>query len=192
MQQPGKYAVLNKIGVSLVTVLFLLVGIFGFLFYGDDVAPMVINSLPEDDRYVVVIKVFLVAQIVFTYPLQMFPVILLAEEALIHPDSNPYWHETKRAAIRVVLVGFTALIATSLPFFSLVSSLMGALASSMSGFIFPALIYTKIFWAQISRPKLALHGTIVVLGCAAAIISSYYVVANIVACLNGSAAPGSC
>jgi proton-coupled amino acid transporter len=83
----------------------------------------------------------------FTYPLQIFPVFEVSERILTSFVKPPL---VLLALWRILLIAVTGLVAYFLPFFGLISGLIGALGSTALAFILPAIFHVKIFYREIS------------------------------------------
>ncbi|XP_041476594.1 proton-coupled amino acid transporter 1-like isoform X1 [Lytechinus variegatus] len=79
------YPLLLHINVTFFTLLMASIGIMGYLYYGKDVEQMIIWSLPLQDPLTIAVNVTLVIAIVFTYPLQVFPIVEIMEQLIFAP-----------------------------------------------------------------------------------------------------------
>lgn len=83
------YPLLLHINVTFFTLLMASIGIMGYLFYGADVQQMIIWSLPLQDPLTIAVNVTLIIAIVFTYPLQVFPIVEIMEQLIFAPGE--FW-----------------------------------------------------------------------------------------------------
>ncbi|XP_070540530.1 uncharacterized protein [Ptychodera flava] len=60
-------------------------GILGYIHFGENVDQIITENLPSQNAVVLVVKVLLCVGIMFTYPIQMFPVIEIFEGLLFAP-----------------------------------------------------------------------------------------------------------
>ncbi|KAF5271051.1 hypothetical protein FQR65_LT00470 [Abscondita terminalis] len=143
MKKPKQFnrnlGVLN-IGMTVVTILFCLTGIFGYLKYGGDIKGSVTLNLPKDEILAQSVKAIITLAILLTFALQffvaieiMFPVV----ENSLGPFSRPTLVEiTFRTAFVLVIFGLAELI----PFLDLFISLLGAFCSTAIALIFPPVL----------------------------------------------------
>ncbi|KAJ8919913.1 hypothetical protein NQ315_006442 [Exocentrus adspersus] len=123
MREPNKFkkplGVLN-IGMTIVTTLYIVVGMLGYLKYG----PEIIISM----------------SILFTYALQFYiavDIIWPNLQAFLGPVKYPVLAES---ALRAFLVLVTFILAEAIPFLGLFISLVGAVSSSALALLFPPIL----------------------------------------------------
>ena len=68
--------------VVMVTGMVSSIGILGYLHYGTDVQEVILWNLPSDSIIVLVLYAVIVLGVLFTFPLQNFPVIEICENFL--------------------------------------------------------------------------------------------------------------
>ncbi|XP_037906525.1 proton-coupled amino acid transporter-like protein CG1139 isoform X1 [Hermetia illucens] len=144
MQNPKKFngwlGVLS-IGIAIVTILYVIIGFFGYLKYGDAALGSVTLNIPQDQVLAVIIKALFSVAVYFSYALQGYvPVEIIWKNYIQkkHPDiKHPVVCEY---GVRVVVVIVTFLLAVLIPRLGLFISLFGALCLSMLGLLFPAVM----------------------------------------------------
>ncbi len=57
------------------TPLIILVGITGYMAFGDEIKYLIIFNLPQDKDFYIMIKVMFVIVVAFTYPLKIYPMV---------------------------------------------------------------------------------------------------------------------
>jgi len=88
----------------------------------------------------------LIIAIMATYPLQLFVVTDICEEAMFKPGRlSTRFKLLKQVVFRCGLVLLAAGVAVAIPNFGLLIGLIGALGSSALQFIFPAMFHLRIF-----------------------------------------------
>ncbi|EMS57613.1 hypothetical protein TRIUR3_07065 [Triticum urartu] len=116
-----------------------LMGIVGYLMYGDTLKSQITLNVPSAS---VAAKVAIYTTLVnplAKYALVVAPVAEAAEGALGVGKSAPF-----RALVRTVLVVGTAVVALAVPFFADVVGLTGALLSCTATMLLPCLCYLKV------------------------------------------------
>eukprot|EP00808_Paulinella_micropora_P012989 g5699.t1 len=130
--------------------LFGLVGMVGFVTFGNETEGDVTNNLEQvlDHSLVLALKAALLVALLGIYPLMLFPVT----EAFDPSPDQPYtlWPRLAWFLIRVLFVAFTCIIGEVMPFFGLVTSLLGALSVSVIVFIFPVVTHLRLRWDVMS------------------------------------------
>nr|XP_029715231.1 proton-coupled amino acid transporter-like protein pathetic isoform X1 [Aedes albopictus] len=141
----GCPGVLN-IGMSVVVVLYALVGFLGYLKYGEDTKGSVTLNLPVEDILAQLVKIMIAVAIFLTYSLQFYVPI-----EIIWKNVQHNFNEHKNAAeygIRIGLVAITVFIAAALPNIGPFVTLIGAVCLSTLGMMFPAVIELVTFYEK--------------------------------------------
>ncbi|KNC46617.1 amino Acid/Auxin Permease family [Thecamonas trahens ATCC 50062] len=164
--------------VSTVLVIYTAFGLFGYLFFGSATKAVITLNLPHS-VLVTVVKIALCVVLTCTFPIQLFPVTCVMEEALLSSRKlrPTYWLEQN--ALRAVEVIIISGVAIAIPLFGLFSSLMGAFSVSAVVFILPTLFYLKLFWAELTTWDKILNGSIFVLGAVGSVVATVFDVAEI-------------
>eukprot|EP01094_Clydonella_sp_ATCC50884_P004338 TRINITY_DN13368_c0_g1_i1.p1 TRINITY_DN13368_c0_g1~~TRINITY_DN13368_c0_g1_i1.p1 ORF type:complete len:481 (-),score=173.12 TRINITY_DN13368_c0_g1_i1:343-1665(-) len=144
MKKPSHYPYVLDMGYFCVALMVIAFGTIGYLGYGESVSDEITLSLPGGVVSAGV-KALLILAIFSTYPVQLFPIIALAEGAVLGRFLASRWIEWYRNAVRTGLVALTVVLALSIPRFSLFVSLVGAIGGSMMAFILPSLFYIAMF-----------------------------------------------
>lgn len=118
-------------------------GFFGYLFgYGK--CDIITNCLPQNWLSILV-QIFLVITLFFTFPVTLFPATELVEDYLM-PETKPMtWRETKRFALRTSQIGLAVMVAIAIPNLAIFTSLIGALFVTTIGFVIPPILYVMHF-----------------------------------------------
>eukprot|EP00211_Chloroparvula_japonica_P001874 CAMPEP_0119129034 /NCGR_PEP_ID=MMETSP1310-20130426/6953_1 /TAXON_ID=464262 /ORGANISM="Genus nov. species nov., Strain RCC2339" /LENGTH=483 /DNA_ID=CAMNT_0007119433 /DNA_START=170 /DNA_END=1621 /DNA_ORIENTATION=+ len=146
-----------------------IVGIFGYLTFGDDTNQIVTLNL-EQSPLVYVIQVTLMLAIFFTIPLITFPAGETIEMNIfgeththnVPGQKGPIFNSMRRNAITLITLAIVALIAFFVPQFGLVGGFVGALCGSSLSFIFPIVVYYCVF--EVTVPRLIFHSLIFLFG----------------------------
>ncbi|XP_034255640.1 proton-coupled amino acid transporter-like protein pathetic isoform X2 [Thrips palmi] len=139
----GCPSVLNT-GMAIVVSLYVCVGFFGYLKYGDITQGSITLNLPHDPLAQSV-KVMIALAIFLTYSLQFYVPMEILRKGIIdvhfrkHPVATEY-------VMRVLLVCATVGIAIAIPMLGPFISLVGAVCLSTLGLMFPAVIEVVTFW----------------------------------------------
>lgn len=132
------------IAMSIVVSLFMLVGFFGYLKFGDDARGSITLNLP-DDWLAEIVKGFVALAILFSYGLQLtasVDVVWKRVENKFKPENQ----ERAYYIVRSFMIAGTVLLAIAVPQLAPVISLIGAVGFSMCGFFYPAIVETVIYW----------------------------------------------
>lgn len=157
-----------SIGMQIVTVLYCIIGFFGYLKFGENIASTVTNNLPSKVIYDIVRLMFAVS-VFLSYPLQMFVPInilwptfqsklplkwqkmeifnVIYRGSLVMFSCEFYtdilYFNTK---IIIIISFLSVLVASFVPHLDLVISLVGAFCSSSIAVLFPPVIHYAAFW----------------------------------------------
>lgn len=151
MKQPsafgGLVGVLNT-AMVVVACLYIGMGFFGFLKYGDQVKGNIAFNLPEGGVNTTVKLVFAIA-IFMSYPLQMYVPVSMIWPKMVHKLDLVHGSEKYDlidCGFRILMVTGTFFAAAVVPRLDLCISLVGAFCSSCLAWIFPPLFHTLTFW----------------------------------------------
>jgi proton-coupled amino acid transporter len=143
MRKPSDFrrpiGVLN-VGMSVVTMLYILIGSLSYLKYGDDIKGSVTLNLPEGDILAQSVKIIISLGILLTYALQFYIAVEIMYPNLqnwLGPFKYPVFAEL---TFRSVLVLITFIMAEAIPFLNLFISLVGAVSSSTLALLFPPIL----------------------------------------------------
>lgn len=140
----GKLGILN-IAMAIVVLLYGVIGLFGYLKYGDIVKGSVTLNLPDSEIPAQVVKVLYAVAILFSYGLQFY-----IPTSIIWPsieEKVPKGMENAaQNSFRVVTVVCTVIVAIAVPNLGPIISLVGAVCFSTLGLFCPAVIETVTYW----------------------------------------------
>jgi len=134
------------IAMTIVVTLFVLVGIFGYLKYGDTVHGSITLDLPGD-ALAECVKGLVALAILFSYGLQLtasMEVVWSRVESRFSKENS----ERGYYIVRSIMIIGTVILAIAVPKLAPVISLIGAVGFSMCGFFFPAIVETVIMWEE--------------------------------------------
>ncbi|KAH0948889.1 hypothetical protein HN011_005914 [Eciton burchellii] len=143
----GGYCGVLNIGMSVIVVLYIAMGFFGYLKYGDQAAGSVTFNLPQDEAMAQSIKIMFAIAIFITYALQAYvPVEIIWNTYLDHRIQNRkiLWEYVCRTLVTLA----TFVLAIAIPRLGLFISLFGALCLSALGIAFPAIIEICVQWPE--------------------------------------------
>ncbi|KAK3923365.1 Proton-coupled amino acid transporter-like protein [Frankliniella fusca] len=191
----GRFGVLNRAMVPIV-VLFICLGLFGYLQFGDDVKASITLSLPQDDNWAKSVRIMMAFAMFVSHGLMNYvnfdtiwnkTLLPRCEDKKYSPKVIILYEYLVRTAI--VLFHFTlGAIFTNL---SLVISLVGAFCLSMIGLTFPAMIHMATFWYSCPSRRsfvwlLIQDSGVMLLGFVALVIGTYVSVSDIVKDFNSA------
>ena len=149
MRRPQKFiglaGVLNQ-GLSVVTILYILVGFLGYLKFGNTTQANVTLNLPEDAYAAQAVQILIGLAIFCTFGLQFFICLEIAWNGL-----KGYFKKHATLAnyvLRTVMVIVAVGIAIGVPTIGPFISLIGALCFSFLGLVIPILIEIVTFWEK--------------------------------------------
>lgn len=134
------YGVLN-VGVGMHTVLFLLLGIFGYFKYGDETEGSLTLNLPTDEILAQSVLLILSFGVTLGYAIQFFiPIQIMfpsVRNVIKAADRNPFVGEI---CFRAFMVLVTFSVALAIPNLGLLISFIGAICSNSLALLFPIMI----------------------------------------------------
>lgn len=142
----GWTGVLNT-SMVIVTCLYIAIGFFGYLKYGDNVLGSITLNLPETGWLAQIIMVMMSLAIFFSYGLQFYVPLemMLPSMKLRLPER---YHLAGEMCLRYSLVFLTFGLAAAIPKLDLFISLVGAASSSTLALMAPTIIHTLTFWDE--------------------------------------------
>uniref|UniRef100_T1PCX6 Transmembrane amino acid transporter protein n=1 Tax=Musca domestica TaxID=7370 RepID=T1PCX6_MUSDO len=181
----GSCGVLN---VSMILIVFLYVsmGLFGYLNYGDDIEGSITLNLPAKEVLAQCVKGMLAFAIFITHGLACYVAIDITWNDYVAKKLGPqrsklFWEYV----VRTLLVLVTFLLAVAIPNLELFISLFGALCLSALGLGFPALIQISTHWYNThGKAKIWLifsNSILIIVGVLGLVIGTYTSLAEIVA-----------
>ncbi|XP_049864935.1 proton-coupled amino acid transporter-like protein pathetic [Pectinophora gossypiella] len=138
------------IAMTLITVLYTILGLFGYFRYGDVLRGSITLNLPMDDWPAICAKCFITLSIFFTYPLHFFVVIDIVTRFL-EPRIPKRYENLTQIGTRMAIVIFCGGIAVALPMLEQIINIVGSLFYSILGLIIPGVIETVFRWENLGR-----------------------------------------
>ncbi|CAH2103310.1 unnamed protein product [Euphydryas editha] len=139
----GLFGLFN-IGMLIIMSLYLLMGIFGYLKYGDDIKASITLNLPQDQKKAQAAKLIFALSIFLTFPLQNFVAY------------NILWRKIKKVFkknllcidyfLRILLVVIPWSVAVAVPKLGPFIALFGALCLSLLAMVFPGLMDACVWY----------------------------------------------
>jgi len=178
-EMKGWNGVLNT-SMILVSCLYIGVGFFGYLKYGEQVAGSITLNLPVNEFLAILVKIMMSLAIFFSYALQFYvPVELL--NPFIQRRVPPEYHLRAEYALRIGLVLLTFSFAAAVPKLDLFISLVGAVSSSTLALMAPPIIDTVTQGvSNCSWLRLMKNGFIFLVGFCGFLTGSYVSIENII------------
>ncbi|CAJ0577261.1 unnamed protein product, partial [Mesorhabditis spiculigera] len=151
MRRPGEMFGLRgvlSLGCSATTIIYQLIGLFGFLKYGSAVRGAITLNLPDTEFYFFV-RVLLVIVVYFTYLINQFIIVDMSWPGITaHFEKFALFnrlHLLFEAGYKVLLVLIAFLLAACVPNLGQITSLVGATAGNLLALLIPPCIHTATF-----------------------------------------------
>ncbi|XP_037034964.1 proton-coupled amino acid transporter-like protein CG1139 [Bradysia coprophila] len=181
----GTYGVLN---IAMVSIVFLYVGMgfFGYLKFGDSIQGSITLNLPAAEILAQCVKGMLAFAIYITHGLACYVAIDITwTDYLVKRFGSSSKKLFYEYVVRTILVLITFLLAVAIPNLELFISLFGALCLSALGLVFPALIQLFTYWKQISGLEkifmVLKNAFIVIVGLVGLVVGTYTSLSEIIA-----------
>ncbi|XP_042037018.1 amino acid transporter AVT1C-like [Salvia splendens] len=177
MQKPSEYPAVLLTSFGLCTLMYAGAAIMGYYMFGDGTKSQFTLNMPNN---LVASKLAVWTTVVnpFTkYALTMAPVAMSLEELI--PSTNAQSHMYS-LIIRTLLVISTLLVGLSIPFFGLVSALIGSFLTMLVTLILPCACYLSILRGKLSLLQRAMCVSVIGIGVVASAIGSYSALSKII------------
>ncbi|KAL6059620.1 Proton-coupled amino acid transporter 1 [Balamuthia mandrillaris] len=187
MKQPRKFPMVLTWVVVVSTINYIMFGLLCYLGFGHSTDDLITKNLKEfangNDVWVAfsyIVRILLLFTIFATYPIQLFVVTDIGEEAMFKPGRlSPRFKLLKQIIFRCCLVLLGCVVAVAVPNFGLLIGLIGALGSASLQFIFPSLFIFKLF-PESSIWKKLLSGLYIAFGVAGGLLGTALTIEQIV------------
>ncbi|KAF5270107.1 hypothetical protein FQA39_LY08519 [Lamprigera yunnana] len=142
----GCPGVLNG-AMSIVVILYSIIGFFGYLKYGDETEATITLNFPVTELPAQILKVLIILAVFFTYNLQMYVPLDIIWKTTIDTklDGNVQRH-LAQVIIRCVFVAGTIGVAAAVPNLEQIIGLVGSICLSILGIFLPSAVDTIINW----------------------------------------------
>jgi len=182
MKTPGDMkgwnGVLNT-SMVIVSCLYMAVGFFGYLKYGDAVLGSITLNLPVGQFLATLVKIMMSLAVFFTYALQFYvPVEIILP--WVHRRVSAQHHIKAEYALRYLMVMLTFSLAAAIPKLDLFISLVGSVSSSTLALMAPAVIDTVTVGEKGTRSRTLKNIFIFLVGFFGFLTGSYVSIRNII------------
>ncbi|XP_026747329.1 proton-coupled amino acid transporter-like protein pathetic [Trichoplusia ni] len=142
----GCPGVLN-ITMTVVVLLYMIMGFLGYVRYGDEASGSITLNLPTKEIPALTAKVFIIFAIFFTYTLQFYvPMEIVWRNTKEHVSQK--YHNLAQGIMRAVFAVLTVVAAATLPRLEQVIGLEGAFFYSFLGLIAPSIMDVILNWEK--------------------------------------------
>ncbi|CAG4941204.1 unnamed protein product [Colias eurytheme] len=138
------------IAMTFIMVLYTILGLFGYLRYGDELRGSITLNLPIDDWPAIFAKIFIALSIFLTYPLHFFVVVGVLTR-FIEPHIRKEYRNITQIFGRTAVVLFCGGVGVALPMLEHITNLVGALFYSTLGLIIPGVVETIFRWEDLGK-----------------------------------------
>ncbi|KAK4886997.1 hypothetical protein RN001_003268 [Aquatica leii] len=142
----GCPGVLNG-AMSIVVILYSVIGFFGYLKYGEETGGTITLNFPVEELPAQILKLFIILAVFFTYNLQMYvPLDIIWKKTVDFRISGSIQRHIAQVTIRCVFVVGTIAVAAAVPNLEQIIGLVGSICLSVLGILLPAVVDTIINW----------------------------------------------
>jgi len=183
MKEPDHFKSVLNWGMIIVTALYILLGVIGYVTFGDSICGSITLNLPETSLYVAA-KIMYIFVIFVSFGLQFYvPIDVIT--------SGKGYTKVQTVLLKLILVLFTCSLAIAIPDLGDFIALIGACASSLLALIFPPLI-DILTSRESSGPKLAKNVFIMVFGLLGGIVGTATSVKSVIKVLTSPEGEDEC
>ncbi|XP_059480790.1 proton-coupled amino acid transporter-like protein CG1139 [Neocloeon triangulifer] len=176
----GTTGVLNR-SMFFIILLYMGLGLLGFLQYGDATKGSITLNLPDTEILGQSVQLLLAFAIFITYALQCYVAIDIVWNIYLSPHiKSKGYRITTEFVVRTLLVVLTFLVAAAVPELDLFISLIGAFTLSILGIVLPAVIQMATFEDERSSLRLAKNIFLIVFGLVGLVTGTYISVKDII------------
>lgn len=168
--------------MGLVAALYVAMGFYGYLRYGEDIKASITLNLPPEDIAAQIALFLFSLSIFFSYALQFYVLIEILAPNVIKPLVSERWYSIVEYIVRIVLNIITFALAATVPWLDLVVALLGAVKMSTLSIMAPAIIDTASNWSNLGRFRwiLVKNSLIFIVGFVGCIMGTYVALHDIV------------
>ena len=171
MKQPEYFNFVYYLTLSITFMLLITIGSLGYIAYGNDTEDLITLNLPNNSLTLGVRLTYCLC-LLGTYPVQFVPIIDLIEQSKCYKSlPNLSIIDIKYYTVKTLYVLFTGIMAILIPRLGLFIDLIGSFSCTAIIFVYPILIYEKVFKSQISMTDIIINRLIMVLGITGGCIS---------------------
>lgn len=172
MKDPKKFSLILYVGMTIVTALYISLGILGYLQFGANIQGSITLNLPNCWLYQSV-KILYIIGILCTYALQFYvPAKIIVPLATSHVSKR--WALPLDLFIRLAMVSLTCILAILIPRLDLVLSLVGSLSGSALALIIPPLLEITTYYSEGLSPVTIVKDTLIsILGFVGFVMGTY-------------------
>eukprot|EP00095_Tigriopus_kingsejongensis_P012186 maker-scaffold521_size146803-snap-gene-0.10 protein:Tk12186 transcript:maker-scaffold521_size146803-snap-gene-0.10-mRNA-1 annotation:"proton-coupled amino acid transporter 4" len=177
----GWNGVLNT-SMSMVGLLYVAMGFYGYLKYGEEIESSITLNLPPADILAQICLLLFSLSIFFSYALQFYVLMEILGPNVIRPRVSDRWYNLSEYGTRIVINIITFALAATVPWLDLVVSLLGAVKMSTLAIMAPALIDTASHWhggRGFKNWRVVKNGIIFLIGFFGCIMGTYVSVLSI-------------
>jgi amino acid permease len=180
MKNPQNFPRVLQKAMVIITVMYLMSSVVGYLTYGSGVSSPVLDNLPPGivtttGMIIVTIHVLLAIPVLLT----TFSMDMERALGIDNPIDTPK-QRFYRIVMRTITVIASALIACAIPFFADFMTLIGSVSNTMLVFVFPIIFHYKLFGTQnISVTEHIMRVGIIALGVLAGVMGGMEAVYNL-------------
>lgn len=174
----GIFGVLN-VGMGGVTMVYILLGFFGYLKYGEATKSSITLNLPIEDVAAQMAKICISLAVFCTYGLQFFVCLeIIWTKIQENFEKSTMFHNY---VLRTVLVTLSVLIAVAVPTIGPFIGLIGAFCFSLLGIVVPVFIEFATYWNDVTIWMTLRNVVLIIVGILALVFGTVNSVADIIA-----------
>ena len=174
MREPEKFKKIFFIISFLVTLLYIFFGTLCCLALGNKIDQIILMGIEKEASYFIYFQAFYALALILTYPLQIYPVVMVLE---MNRWVKPFINKNPKNKLRKYLprFGLTAVIffiAFLVPKFSTFLNFVGSFSGTALQFVFPILAYQIFYKQTVSRTKTIINYGLMIIGVVAGIFAT--------------------
>jgi len=182
MKEPERYEEMLTTAYSLVGLVCVAIGFAGYSLYGDMSEQEITLNLPAG-LLATVATALIVVNPCTKFALTLDPVAKFVERRImaVRPaTASPEWDPECTKTVRTGLGLFCLYLATSVPSFAYVMSLIGSFLTMIVSVIFPSCCYLKIYGDELNEREKTLNGFVILVGTACAVSGTWSAIEGVV------------
>ncbi|XP_039042244.1 amino acid transporter ANT1-like isoform X2 [Hibiscus syriacus] len=178
MRERKTFPKVLAISFAWIIVVYILFGTFGYIAYGDDTKDVITLNLPNDWTAIAV-QIGMCLGLVFTFPMMVHPVCV---QKFHNNDSESSITRLGKFGVcigRAVLVIGLAVLASFVPGFGVLVSLVGSTVCALISFVLPASFHLTLLGSSLSFWQKSLDVFIVLCGLLFAVYGTYTTIGGV-------------
>ena len=178
MRDSARYPELLRQAMYVIISAYCAVATVGYMSFGRETESIVTLNLPQHSWFVSLVELSMCFAILFTYPIQLHPVIEIAERSDFFARFEREGSFVPQKVLRSLLVSITAIVAVIVPNFALLIGLIGSAGSAAISFVLPGLFHLKVHKGNLTIRERLVDYAIILFGLVGGLVGTVQTISS--------------